>query len=421
MSVENKGMLDFSSIKYERPDVDHFREVVQSTRLKLMSARDPEVAIAALIEYEKELSKFDTQVCLCNILHDLDTSNEFYADELDFYDEANDVSFDGYTICDIKEYEKILKEHRAFYDALLAEMAHVSWLGPVTPLVDVSKDFNPARARQSFFALQDCQIKKLNRFGIPAHYEYVKAGDGFIYLVNGTIAQCLSDEELKTVLSGKAVVDGYAAIEIARRGMASYLGCQPVPEAYRTSGETMAFAPYYKMRHQNNGSLPKLTEVAKDAVVLSDLKLVDRSTGETTYVAPGTILYKNAAGGTVVTRSLAVGVNRYNDEAPEIKMFLLEIFNRLEPGVIPFYVGEEQPVYFRCGKFDDGNGYLLALVNLSFDSLKNIPLCTENEVSSVEFLDGDGVYKPLKFKKCDGGVVIEKSVLSYEPVILRVR
>ncbi|MCQ2379286.1 MAG: hypothetical protein MJ016_08835, partial [Victivallaceae bacterium] len=103
-------------------------------------------------------------------------------------------------------YEKILKEHRAFYDALLAEVAHVSWQGPVTPLVDVSKDFNPARARQSFFALQDWQIKLLNRYGIPAHYEYVKKGDDFVYLVDGTIAKCLSDDELKTVLSGKALV-----------------------------------------------------------------------------------------------------------------------------------------------------------------------------------------------------------------------
>mgnify|MGYP003302831326 CR=1 FL=1 len=56
MAVENKGMLDFSSLKYERPDVDHFKQVVQSTRLKLMSARDPEIAFAALLEYEKELS-----------------------------------------------------------------------------------------------------------------------------------------------------------------------------------------------------------------------------------------------------------------------------------------------------------------------------------------------------------------------------
>lgn len=89
MTTQSIGMLDFSSLKYERPDVEHFKEVVQSTRLKLMSARDPEIAFAALLEFEKEQSNFDTQVCLCNILHDLDTSNQFYADEVAFCDEAS--------------------------------------------------------------------------------------------------------------------------------------------------------------------------------------------------------------------------------------------------------------------------------------------------------------------------------------------
>ena len=85
---DGKKMLDFSSIKYERPSVERFEECVKSTRLKLMSARDPEIAAAALFEYEKELTYFDTQVALANILHDLDTSNDFYTDEVAFCDEA---------------------------------------------------------------------------------------------------------------------------------------------------------------------------------------------------------------------------------------------------------------------------------------------------------------------------------------------
>ena len=87
--TENIGMLDFSKIKYERPSVERFKECVQSTRLKLMSARDPEIASAALFEYEKELISFDTMVALANIMHDLDTSDEFYADEVAFCDEAS--------------------------------------------------------------------------------------------------------------------------------------------------------------------------------------------------------------------------------------------------------------------------------------------------------------------------------------------
>ena len=79
----------FKNIKYVRPSVEEFTEVVRDVRLKLMTSQDPDQAFEAIMEYEKQLSKFDTAFALCMILHDLDTSNEFYGDELEFFDEAN--------------------------------------------------------------------------------------------------------------------------------------------------------------------------------------------------------------------------------------------------------------------------------------------------------------------------------------------
>ena len=81
-------MIKFENIKYERPSLDEFRERVQNIRFRLMTSKELEAAEAAIFEYEKLMSSFDTAYALCNILHDLDTSNEFYTDELEFYDEA---------------------------------------------------------------------------------------------------------------------------------------------------------------------------------------------------------------------------------------------------------------------------------------------------------------------------------------------
>ena len=81
-------MIDFKNIKYSRPSVDEFKERCQEIRFKLMTAQELEMAEAALMEYEKLMSKFDTAYSLCNILHDLDTSNEFYVNELEYFDEA---------------------------------------------------------------------------------------------------------------------------------------------------------------------------------------------------------------------------------------------------------------------------------------------------------------------------------------------
>jgi len=81
-------MPEFRDIKYERPDMEAFKVTVRNVRLKLMTSTDIDTASEALFEYEAALSKINTAYALCNILHDLDTSDEFYNKELEFFDEA---------------------------------------------------------------------------------------------------------------------------------------------------------------------------------------------------------------------------------------------------------------------------------------------------------------------------------------------
>ena len=69
--------------------MEEFTSSVRDLRLKLMTATDEETATSVILQYEKLVSDFDTQYALCNILHDLDTSDDFYTDELEFFDEAS--------------------------------------------------------------------------------------------------------------------------------------------------------------------------------------------------------------------------------------------------------------------------------------------------------------------------------------------
>ncbi len=82
-------MPDFKNIKYERPDVEAISESFKTLRLKLMTAQEVNLASDILMEYEKLVIDFNTQYELCNILHDLDTSNEYYSDELEFFDRSS--------------------------------------------------------------------------------------------------------------------------------------------------------------------------------------------------------------------------------------------------------------------------------------------------------------------------------------------
>ena len=88
-NTANSSVPDFKDLKYIRPDLDTFTETVQNVRLRLMTAKTIEAADEALGEYEIAVSSFDTQYALCQILHDLDTSDEFYNTEMEFFDEAS--------------------------------------------------------------------------------------------------------------------------------------------------------------------------------------------------------------------------------------------------------------------------------------------------------------------------------------------
>ena len=88
-NTPNSSVPDFKDLNYTRPDLDKFTETVQNVRLRLMTAKTIEAADEALGEYEIAISFFDTQYALCQILHDLDTSNEFYNTEMEFFDEAS--------------------------------------------------------------------------------------------------------------------------------------------------------------------------------------------------------------------------------------------------------------------------------------------------------------------------------------------
>ncbi len=87
MGGEHSSLPDFSSIKYTRPDIEAYTELVKDVRLRLMTAQTAEQAMEAMNEYEDAMSSFDTAYALCTVLHDLDTSNEFYTAENDFFDE----------------------------------------------------------------------------------------------------------------------------------------------------------------------------------------------------------------------------------------------------------------------------------------------------------------------------------------------
>lgn len=314
-------------------------------------------------------------------------------------------------------YEKILKEHRGFYDALLAEVRQLKWQGAVTPLFQATERFNPADFRAGFYTWADWQVKMFNVFGIPGRFERLSGKDQVVMLT-GDIIDYFDDEALKKVLSGKALVDGDAALKIAARGLQNYIGCDPVVKEYRLSEEILRNSGIH-CAMLNNMTMPHLENIAPEAKILSDFFLGDFAaapTGE--IVGVGSFVYDNPFGGRVLVTALQVDSEVYNTHGPARKIALLDWLRELAPETLPVWATIDQKIYLRCGKRNAG-GYLVGMVNLSFDTMEKIDLCCAFEVKKVSLLDGDGKWVELPFEVDGKNISIKKEMLCYETVILK--
>lgn len=81
----------FRDLQYQRPNIDEFTQCVRDIRLRLMTTQNPDQAMEIIAEYEKQAGRFETMYSLCMIKHDLDTSDAYYASELEYYDEVMPV------------------------------------------------------------------------------------------------------------------------------------------------------------------------------------------------------------------------------------------------------------------------------------------------------------------------------------------
>lgn len=314
-----------------------------------------------------------------------------------------------------REYEQILGAHRNFYDVLQQEVADLKWQGPLTILPDARYHYTPARF-SSFYRWKDWQTFMLNRYGMPGRFD--SYDPSAVVLLTGDMIEYLSDEKLKQILSGKALLDGYAALEIAKRGFASYLGVSPVQKEYRSTYETTR-STGRKMSFINDFSFPMLTDPDPKTEILSDLKLAEfRGSPVAETVAPGTVFYKNEHGGEIVTAAMGIATFFLNGPSPAQKLFLLEVLSKLDPETVPVYEVSDQPVYLRCGLRKDGS-YLVAVVNLSFDEMEKIQLRCRRQVRKVELLNGSGEWGQIPFSWIGDTAEIGKTVKCYESVILK--
>ena len=89
--------MKFSEMPYKRPDAEEIINEIRALTERLKNAQSYEEARAVFLEYEEKGKVVDTTITLAYVRQSIDTCDEFYSEEKDFWDE---------TCPELEEYEQ---------------------------------------------------------------------------------------------------------------------------------------------------------------------------------------------------------------------------------------------------------------------------------------------------------------------------
>lgn len=111
--------MKFSEMPYTRVNMDEVKDFYEKLIERAKTAESGEELFAQHQEYYKFNSEMQTNITLANIRHDIDTTDEFYTKENDFYDEIMPI-IENYE----NKYAKVLYEspHRAYMEEKIGKV-----------------------------------------------------------------------------------------------------------------------------------------------------------------------------------------------------------------------------------------------------------------------------------------------------------
>ncbi len=304
-------------------------------------------------------------------------------------------------------YTDVLARHRGQLDAIAAAVEGSTVVGLAASCFANAPSYHPTENCLGNFSEATDLEKCVFAFGLPiaASRDF---GDGRLVFVLSSKAEVarLSDDELRRILSGRALVLREAAVALSERGFARWTGtdAKEAPLLFTSEYDLMNGA---QIAHTSIYAGSVLFSPLEGAETLSEFRYSDPATGAKTVVAPAAVRFRNEAGGEVVTCGYHGGMHYLQLYSEERKRWLASIADRLSGGGLVF-CEEPQDVLVAERRARDGS--LLALVvNLGSDPIENLRMRIP-EGARVERLAPDGAWTEA------GRMRVE----FYEAVVLRV-
>ena len=314
------------------------------------------------------------------------------------------------------EFLEAITEPRGFYRELKAFAGESEAVGLVIPAMT---RFVENRMTGSESTVPGCSWGE--RLAIPFGFPIRSAAwldeKGVYALAGGKAVGRLSDDDLRTLLSGRLLLDGDAVREVARRGFTNELGVtvEDRPDLFTSEVSADGAHTYSFVRNEEHPS-PYMTAAA-GAETLTVLKVASfPGASDARVVGPGVVLFRNALGGTVVSTAWTMETggrytaNTFSRLSDGRKDWFVRVLERLDGADL--YVENRQDVVALARRKADGTR-LLFVLNLNRDPMRTVDVHVRGTVSSLEELGLDGAYRPAAFTRNGDSVSIAKTLPSY--------
>ena len=316
-------------------------------------------------------------------------------------------------------YRRLLAKNRGFYDTLIRLVPTVTWQGCRVPLhPKKTYTFSACGWDSQNDAADGWVIHVLERMGLPVFYSPTVSGCTFF---SGVIDKKMSDDELLSALRAPAVFSSDVALRLIQRGFGRHLGVEIRPWTGKRASDDLIYATSQPVAPQ---------EMPMELVPFSDRVRIESSAVHTldrreyTTLYPSTTVYENELGGTsIVFAGTPVTEYTYDHAFSFLchsrKVELVKLLSNV--GCLPVWYTEDAEVYCKAG-YTDGGELLVALFNLSYDVLDEIPLGLERKaVSSVSYLTPSGEFAQARYVETELGITVERAALPMDPVVLLIR
>lgn len=313
-----------------------------------------------------------------------------------------------------KAFRKILAKNHGFYKKISEIVPTLKYLGCCIPLTNEPQFFFSESGWDSSSDGGDgWSTYALERLGLPLYFS--DNYDGAIFL-SGVADKKFSDDEITKMLGKTLILSHDTAKRLCDRGFKEHIGV----EVKQWDGEVANIERIFA-----TGKLCDAQKNAHKLIPLNDNVKTDSMIYHTidnknyTPLFPGTTVYKNSLGGTVIVFSgTPVVESNYLEGFSFLNWSRKQQFVNLlsECGQLPVYYEGGEEVYLKSAKMPDGKLFC-SLFNFGFDIIEEVVLVTEKEISNVQVIDNDGKLKKCEFSVKDEKVIVNYPVYTLNPVI----